>query len=65
MQGERSTLQGLPSQPCTLGLSLQLLLLCLQLHRQLLGLQEAALQGVPLSPAENHQTMGASPRRLC
>ena len=48
-----STLQGLPGQPCTPGLSLHLLLLCLQLHCQLLGLKEAALQGVPLGPAES------------
>lgn len=56
--GLESTLQGLPSQPGTLGLSLQLLLLCLQLRHQLLGLKEAALQGIPLGPAGSHKHEG-------
>lgn len=62
-RGERSrerprrTLQGFPREPHALGLCLQLLPLRLQLHRQLLGLEEAALQRVPLSPAESHQTV--------
>lgn len=56
-----STLQGLPGQPCAPGLSLQLLLLCPQLRCQLLGLKEAALQGVPLGSAGSHHTTGESP----
>lgn len=60
-RGLRSTLQGLPCEPGALGLSLQLLLLHLQLCRQLLRLRKAALQRVPLSPAEKERTAARHP----
>lgn len=54
-EGCQSTLQGLLGTPGALGLCLQMLLLCLQPLRQLLGLREAAFQRIPLGPAGNQQ----------